>query len=160
MRSLRRKEGGLTREEQLARMPFHFWLEKYELGRQLRWELGTWYVGRRWSMVNRALYLAAPSAALRSPHASPGSAVFRKGRNRNEGSRYHVTLLPINIHVRECHVLYLATYSIHLEECNAASSLPSELLRTIVAIKRTTLARSDGLAAAVWPSLIVICLCC
>lgn len=38
----------LTREEQLARMPFHFWLENEESDRRLRWELGTWYVGRRW----------------------------------------------------------------------------------------------------------------
>lgn len=58
----------LTREEQLARMPFHFWLENEELDRRLRWELGTWYVGRRWSMVNRALYLAAPSGPHTHTH--------------------------------------------------------------------------------------------
>ena len=48
--------GGLTREEKLPRMPYQLWLEREELGRRLRWELGTSYVGRRWSMVSRALF--------------------------------------------------------------------------------------------------------
>src|SRR5260221_10340186 len=91
----RREEGGLTREEKLPRTPRCLWLERDELDRRLRWELGTWCVGRRWSMVNNS----APSRPVpTSPHASP-----EKGRNRNEGSRCHVMILPTNIHVRQCH---------------------------------------------------------
>lgn len=69
---------------------------------------------------------------IRSPHASPGSgpAAFRKGRNRNEDSRYHVMILPINIHVGECHVFTSLRRQL---QYNAASSLPSEVLRTIIA---------------------------
>lgn len=75
--------GGLTREEKLPRMPYQIWLERDELGRRQRWELGTSYVGRRWSMVSRALFFFRSSR----PHMHLPDPPFSEDEKGEIGTR-------------------------------------------------------------------------